>query len=192
MVKKHDNKGFSMIELIVTIAILAVITGAAVSIFSWIKNNRMRSMAGNVNTAISDTRSKTLTKGGTFELIIKKETSDDAAAKTKAGDYIAIINNTVSGTTTQVSKKKISEVGNISVECGGTTYDVDTSHELHISFNKADGSFKVSDDGSEDGMSVWTTTGTKIGDFDGEIEISYANLDRTVKLNKLTGKHYIE
>lgn len=187
MVRKRNNKGFSMIEMIVTIAILAVITGAAVSIFSWVKNNRMRSMAGNVNTAISDTRSKTLTKGGTFELIIKKETSDDAAAKTKAGDYVSIINNTDtgSGTMTQVSKKKISEVGKISVECSGTTYEVSTNHEIHISFKKADGAFYE--------MAVYdTTTGTKVGDFDGEIEMSYANLDRTIKLNKLTGKHYIE
>lgn len=179
MVKKHNNKGFSMIEMIVTIAILAVITGAAVSIFSWIRNNRIRSMAGNVNTVISDTRSKTLTKGGSFELVIKRDTDSSIIAE--------IYSSNAGDPTSPIDTKKISSKdGDITVESSGTEYHVNSSYELHISFNKADGAFKE--------MAVYSTSGSSTSgmNFDGEIKVSYAGLDRTIKLIELTGKHYIE
>lgn len=171
MVKKRNNKGFTMIEIIVTLAIMAIVTAGAISMFSWISRNKIRSMAGDVNTAIGDTRSRTLSKGGTFELIIKKESDD----------YVAIIKNvTTSGTTTE--KKKISDYGTISVESG--TYKVGSGCELHISFNKSDGSIKE--------MAVYSSETAKTCDFNGEILFEYSNLSKKIKLVKLTGKHYLE
>ena len=62
MNKKKKNRGFSLIEIIVTIAIMAVITAGAVSIYSLINSSKLKSMAGKVNDAISNVRSDTLTK----------------------------------------------------------------------------------------------------------------------------------
>lgn len=185
MVRKRNNKGFSMIEMIVTIAILAVITGAAVSIFSWVRNNRIRSMAGNVNSAISDVRSMTVTKSGTFELIIKKGKNDGS----ETDKYFAIIiKENPSGTDTLISEKQIAKEGSISVSAGSNNYDVASGDELHISFNKSDGSFNKMEvkDSSGGSSSFKSINGV------GTIKVSYASLERTITLNGLTGRHGIE
>ena len=64
--KEHNNKGFSLIELVITIAIMAVVVGASVSIYSWIKSHRMQSFAENTNDVICSIRSNTLYKDGAY------------------------------------------------------------------------------------------------------------------------------
>ena len=39
--KEVNNKGFSLIELIVTIAIMAVVTGGAVSLYSYLSTAKV-------------------------------------------------------------------------------------------------------------------------------------------------------
>lgn len=175
MMKKRDNKGFSIIEIIVTLAIMAIITASAVSIYSWISKNKIRSMAGNVNSAISDVRSKTLSKSGNWQLIIKKDST---------GKYVAIINQTDNAGNVSSENKTIADYGKISVmTLHAGVYTLDEQFELHISFKKADGSV--------DEMAVYRS-GTRIDEIKGEIKLEYSNLSRTVKLIKNTGKHYTE
>ena len=76
MNKKKKNRGFSLIEIIVTIAIMAVITAGAVSIYSLINSSKLKSMAGKVNDAISNVRSDTLTKEGVYGYLMKYDNTE--------------------------------------------------------------------------------------------------------------------
>lgn len=171
--KEHNNKGFSLIELVITIAIMAVVVGASVSIYSWIKSHRMQSFAENTNDVIGSLRSDTLSKDGAYELVIKKS-GDNFVAE--------VSNGTKSETTTLGSAKYSSSLyGTVS----STKYTVEDGHEIHISFNRVDGSFNK--------MDICTSSGSSIGSVsDGYIYLSTSGLSKKIKLVKLTGKHYIE
>lgn len=172
MNKESRNRGFSLIEIIVTIAIMAIVTGATMSIYSWIKFNRIKAMAGNVNDAISDTRSKTLSKAGNYELVIKKNAS---------GDYQAVINSPTGSETTNLGK--VGRIYGIN-KADNTVLDVGPDYEIHISFNKSDGSYSQ--------IKCYKTDGSMQTDIKGKIHIEYAGLSKVIKLIELTGKHYID
>lgn len=177
MNSKKNNKGFSLVEMLVTIAILAVVTATSVSIYSWIKANRIKSVTKNIDTAISNTRSETLTKAGTYELVLRG-TSDN---------IVAVLNRTVNGTV----KSETKTVGNTaSIYCLGTDgnkYYIKKggTYQLCISFNKSDGSFKrieLLD------FSVATPLPIPISN---DIYIEYGGLSRRISLKKETGKHSV-
>lgn len=167
MNKKSRNKGFSLIEIIVTIAIMAIVTGTSVSIYSWVRSHRMQEIAGNISDAIGEVRSDTLSKSGTYELVIKKSSDKFVASVTHNSETI---NRTIS------SRGTVSAVTN-----SGTKYQVGTTYKIIIIFDKSDGSFSK----------MVCSDGTNEYDID-YILAEYSGLSKKVKLNKLTGKHYIE
>lgn len=175
MSEKNRSRGFSLIEIVVTIAVMALVTGASVSVYSWIKSHRIREISVNVNDAVSDVRSKTLTKSGKYELVIKYSSKK----------YIAQLNHTVGGSTTSTDKT-ISGVGTVYCKIGTTEYDLQDGKEIHIEFNKADGSFSK--------MHLYDpATGVWVGKPDaGYINVKYGGYTKKIKLIEATGKHYIE
>lgn len=171
MNKKNRNKGFSLIEIIVTIAVMAIVTGATMSIYSWIKSHRIKNIAENISDAIGDVRTKTLSKGDSYELIIRKNAS---------GKYETVISSSSGSETNDIGK-----VGTIYCvsDDGLTKYEVGTDYEIHLAFSKSDGSFST--------IKVKKSDGTLL-DITNEIHIEYAGLSKNIKLKELTGKHYIE
>lgn len=161
---ENRNKGFSLIEIIVVIALMAVVTGGSMSVYSWTKSNKLKEIAGNVNDCISETRSKTLTKSGTYELVIKKVGNDFVGEIYHGGSV--------------VSQKKIAGSGSITAVAAGTTYSVQGGTEIHIAFNKSDGSFSKMEIG---GVTI-----------DGSITVTRGDRSKVIKLIRLTGKHYID
>lgn len=180
MNKKNRNKGFSLIELIVTIAIMAIVTGAAMSIYSFIKTNRLRALSENVNDAVSDLRSTTLAKSGDYSLVILYDSSKKS--------YIAKLSKSVKKPDGSVSVKtyKTDTIGTkgeiYCMDSAGNKYKLSDGYAINIRFNKADGSFS-SVNFSKAGHTVNNVT---------DIYCEYAGKVKTVKLITLTGKHYIE
>lgn len=181
MNERNKNKGFSLIELIVTIAVMAIVTGATMSIYSWIKSHRLKSMAENVNDAIGDLRSITLSKGGKYQLVIRKD----------GNDYIAVIqtgNTQPDGTviwTDMREKTTIGSKGDIYFDDAGTSTrkSVSDTVQIIIQYTKADGSFS---------SIKWYDTAGGDGFIDNnKINVKYAGEGKIVNLVELTGKHFI-
>lgn len=175
MNKKSRNKGFSLIEIIVTIAIMAVVAGGSVAIYSGVGSHKMKEIVGNIDNAMSDMRSDTLSKEGSYELIIRKSSDK----------YVAVIERTV-GSNVVTETKTISKYGSIYCvdKSSSMKYTVGTDYEIHISFNKTDGSFST--------MSCWKTDGSEKHDITNYIYADYSGLSKRVKMLAITGKHYIE
>ncbi len=173
MNNKNKNKGFSLIEVIVVIAIMAIAVSLGVSLFSWIRTHRLTSMTETLNSTIGNTRSNTMTKSGNYELVVKKESKK----------IVAVITNTTKGV--EIDKATIGNEGDINVKVGGGNVSLSTTRELHISFSKSDGSYSE--------IAVYDNVGNKIGDIDDNtITVSFRNRSHSIKLVKLTGKHYIK
>ncbi len=171
MENKKNNKGLSLIEVLVTIAIMAIAVGVGVSLYSWIRTHRLTSMTETLDSKIGDTRSYNMTKSGNFELVVKEESSK----------FVAEINNVT--TNTNVSKTTIGNGGSIEVKVGGAKQKITGNKELHIRFSKNDGSYSQ--------IAIYNN-GVFSGDLsDNSIKLSYQNRSRTITLVKLTGKHYI-
>lgn len=178
--EQNKNRGFSLIEILVTIAVLAIVSVASMSIYSWIKSHRFKSMVENVNDAISDTRSRTTTKEGSYELVISKNASD--------GNFIAeLYQNRGASNERIVEKYTISKKGSIwcgdKADNGATTYKVEDGNNICIAFSKLDGSIT---------KMVMETAGGNIVLDKGIINFNYDGLTRKIKMIELTGKHYIE
>lgn len=174
---KRNNKGFSLIEIIVTIAIMAIVVGASTSVYLWTKSARLKETTNGINSAISELRTTTLTKSGEFRLKIYEDSSDNKK-------YAMIEKKDGAGNWVEYSKDYIGKKPTIS--CGASmnvSSDNSTGYEIYISFNKADGVFldayalKLSDNSQ-----------TNIG----EIKVNFAGNEKTIKLVLLTGKHYIK
>ncbi len=176
MNKENINKGFSLIEIIVTLAIMAIVTVSAVSIFSMIKSEKIKSLAGKTNDAISDLRSKTLTKSGKYELIIRYDSSK--------GKYVAELNHNDIIESTEV----LGNVGTIYCvnKSSGDEYELKSSdkYEIHLKYNKSDGSFAEI-------KCISGSTGADVGTINHKIYIEYAGLSKGVQLIEVTGKHSI-
>lgn len=176
MNKKKKNRGFSLIEIIVTIAIMAVITAGAVSIYSLINSSKLKSMAGKVNDAISDVRSDTLTKEGVYGLLMRYDNTDKCCTISFYKD------GNVSNPYKKISLGKSGRYY-VKDKSGNKCYlDRTDTNGLDIEFNKSDGSFSLINA---------TASGTAI-DMDNYIYVEYSGKVKKIKLIKLTGKHYIE
>ena len=52
--ERNNNKGFSMVELIITIAIMAILTGSFVAAAGYLKYANAKSGAKKINTELSE------------------------------------------------------------------------------------------------------------------------------------------
>lgn len=74
--KRDDNRGFSLVELIIVIAIMVIILGMLGASLNFIGNSQARSLANSIKTAIGQTRIQTMGKYDSY-LYIYRDPSDD-------------------------------------------------------------------------------------------------------------------
>lgn len=169
MNKSNKNKGFSLIEIIVVIALMAIVTGATMSIYSWIKTQRIEKLTENISDCINDLRTACTSKDGEYMLYITKTN----------GEYIATIYKDGG---TKYKETKLGSIGSIEVyDTAGNKYSISSSNHLHIRFDKSTGGIKI--------LEIYDS-GSK--NVKGEIVIKYSDRTRKIVISEITGKHYIE
>ena len=146
------------------------------SIYSWIKFQRIKTMVENVNDAISDTRSRTMTKEGSYEMVVCKDADNTFVAKLYQSRGTA--NEKVLETFTVGKYGSIYCIDRLNP---AIEYKVEDGNTICLAFSKGDGRFTKMLVELPDG-----TTKQIQGSF---IYFKYADLVKRLKLVELTGKH---
>ena len=74
--KKCDNRGFTLVELVICIAIMGIIIGMLVANLNYIGNSQAKSLANAIKTAVGQARIETMGKYDSFLYIYKSPTDN--------------------------------------------------------------------------------------------------------------------
>lgn len=73
---KKDNKGFSLIEVLVVLAIMGLLVGASINVWYYFKQADVKQASKMVNTMLEYTRTNTMSVNASWEMKIEKDISD--------------------------------------------------------------------------------------------------------------------
>lgn len=160
---KRNNKGFSLVELIVTICIMAVVTTVGLLSFGLVSGRQVISCAEEINSYIGKTRVEALSR----------ENAELEVWVASDGVYVNLSLGATPGQDTQVGKTNISVKYKTST---GAEVTLTETQRLSLSFDRGSGAFKFPGMGAEVR----------------EIIIGGGNHTRKIILIPQTGKYYIE
>lgn len=185
----RDNKGFSLVELVVVVALLAIVGGFMAYSFAIVTGQEARQCANNLSTALSKAKNYALTKSGSSDayMELSKETNGayvvqyfvpaspvDAGAVpgSESGDYIQLDKETVGKRAVEIT-------------CflqGGSSFKITESSHLRIYYDRISGAFKEA---------VWVNGTVETKDYCEKISIKRGKTYQ-VTLISATGKHSVE
>lgn len=144
---RKDNKGFSMVELMIVIALMAVVGGVLVYSFSMVTGQQARQCASNLSTALDKAKNYSLTKSASSDAYVE-------IARETNGGYIAtyyapvspINDSAVPGSSDYVQLEQES-LGKRAVEVtcymeGGTSFQITETNHLRVYYDRVSGAFK--------------------------------------------------
>lgn len=182
-ISNNKNKGFSLIEVIITVAIMAVVAGGVIGIYSWSSKAKLSEATDTVKSDLNLLRTSTLGKSGEWKLTIKDV----------SGEYVIEVQQQKSRILPSGVKEfywNVEESSNIGSkvkiysirQSDSTKVEIDANYYIEIQYNKSNSSFSR--------LKCINSSG---GDFDiSGITISGASRDNVIKFAPLTGRYYTE
>lgn len=161
---RNNQKGFSMIELIVTIAIMAVVTTGGVLSFSLVTGRQVIGCTEEIVSYISQTKVQALSRADAqLEIFVKND-----------GVYV---NLSVEGRDVKVGKSGLQVKYKTQ---NGAEMTLSETDRLKLTFDRSSGAFLALADGTVDGS------------YCVEITVENGRHSRTIILVPQTGKYYVE
>lgn len=139
----RDNKGVTLIELVITIALLAVIGGFVTYSVSLLTGQDARECANNLSVSLDRAKNYALNKSGSADafMVIKRE-----GGSYKAEYYVPTnpIDSPATATYKKVEEEKIGK-GSVGITCyleSGTSFAITETQWLVIYYDRITGAFK--------------------------------------------------
>ncbi|MCR5604622.1 MAG: prepilin-type N-terminal cleavage/methylation domain-containing protein [Lachnospiraceae bacterium] len=137
-----DNRGLTLVELMVAIAIIGIIATMLVMNTGYIQSSAARSLANSIKTSVGETRIKTMGKQETL-LYIYKDSADGRYYK----QFITKVNDSVHYEPVEMIGKHYPSVNYSYVNSSGTTVtdtiNAGSGNGLLIAFDRTNGKEKV-------------------------------------------------
>lgn len=178
---RNRDKGYSLIELIVVIAIMAVVVGLVGMSVTLITGRKVKKCGEEITSTLE--RAKVLALGktqGQVEFVLREASNGDIYAEIYQGSTTEPVNSRLvaeSGVLNIRATFSDSSVANLGSISGNGSYAQDSSG-LHLVFNRSTGAFEKNT--------------SKVGDVEKEYctDITISNSRRTVKITLVgaTGK----
>lgn len=183
-IKKNNDSGLTMVELIIVIAIIAIMVAASVIGVSLLSHGDSKKAVNNLSSQITEVRTNTLTMAGNWTAeIYKKDNSYKLDIKKDLNGTVELVSSTSIG-----SKLAISYQDSV-----GAIQPIDNDNKLVISFKQGNG--KVEDEGVKL-VPVSGGSGTSLigsGSKRGEIIVNNSSsISNSLTLYYLTGKIIID
>lgn len=166
----NKNKGITLVELLLVIAIMSIITGITAVGISLIYSRDAEKCAKLIDTALEEVRMSSLSREGSFRLAVD------------GVNHILTVEALSSGTTEEKALPKKVE---ISVYAEGDSSKTE-GKSITVEFDKAAGKIKeIKIDGTTVGRDSYHTVRISA-------ETKSNSKKASVMLIKMTGKHYVE
>lgn len=170
--KEIDNRGYSLVELIVVIAIMAVMVGVMSLGIGMMFTRDANYVAVRIDDMLTEARTASMSRAGTFTYSFHIDSS------TPSNSYVKIDQTTDTGTT---EYKRILLDKSVTVKVNGSD-----ANDFSVVFDKAKGNVKTVE-----------IDGTSSPDPDSVYEIDVTSKKNTSKTKKVTlvtttGRHYTE
>lgn len=175
---RKDNSGFSLVELIVVIAMMVILTAVGGAWIGRISGYRARECASKVTSSITSLKVQALSKAvdhGDVYCRIHKKSDGKYYVETKAGNIQEDI---------QVGKSSSLKISY--TLSSGYVQEVTDSDELYISYARNTGALIYSPDGSNWYINVPSNEVKKISVSNGTRNY---DIDIVAKTGKILGKH---
>lgn len=207
MATEKKNSGFSLVELIVVIAIMAVMIGGGVITMRMLIGAEAKQTCKKMEAQLNDIKTGAMSRAGEYMIVRYIEVNDsnkDAMAKAgidKSGYYAEkrattitnaeniVVDYSTDAEYSRIGSKKVAIIANGS-------FSVDSSsitNALRIEYNRADGTLKNVQTGSVSGTGLADTfSGSDIELEKLEFQASGVGRKYVISFDKVTGKHTIE
>jgi prepilin-type N-terminal cleavage/methylation domain-containing protein len=178
--KEKNDAGFSLVELIVVIAIMTIVAVISVNLFSNTAGQQTKNAASLIGSYWNSTKNYNLTKNPSY-LMISYDAAEGYSIADNQGNSRKLTGNLViSYETSTGDKKQITE---------GTP--------LRLSFNRSTGALlpiisSVEADGSFDYLSSGSGSATADYVYCSRITVTSGNSERSLITHRRTGKYEIE
>lgn len=189
-----DNRGISLVELIVVIAIMAVMVGVTSLGLGMMFSRDANYVAVRIDDALSEARTLSMSKEGTFTCVIDIDPSDGGKnAKHKAMIYQTIGPDKDHATTTLVKEIALNKSTSIAITGGAGLPAV--GEDVAFVFSKSKGNVtKAGAGGGTDVVNNIVYNGTEAS---GVYEITVTSTKNSSKIRKVTlvattGRHYTD
>lgn len=143
---RKDNKGFSMVELVVVIALMAVLGSVLVYSFSMVTGQEARQCANNISTVLDKAKNYAMTKSGSSDAYVEITKGSDGFIATFYKPVSPINDSAVPGSadyaqleTESIGKKAVGVT--VTLE-GGSSFEINETTRLRIYFDRVSGAFK--------------------------------------------------
>ena len=183
---KKDNRGVTLVELVIAIAIMGILVGFFVVGTGYINNSVAKGAANSIKTGIGQTRVKTMGQKETYLYIYKDGQSymmETVNKGSKTGDPITTEKKE------KIAKSKATVSFKINKNTGGSIgpTTIDGSNYLLIGFNRENGKLDLSGETLNfDGTSKTVTSATDESSI--VINVVSGPYDYEIKVHAATGK----
>ncbi len=178
----RDNKGFSLVELVVVVALMAIVGGFMAYSFSLVTGQEARQCANNLSTALNKAKNYALTKSGNSDAYM--ELSRETNGSYVVQYFVPKSPVDVSAGYVQLDQETVGKRA-VEITCflqGGSSFQITESSHLRICYDRISGAFKEA---------VWVNSATETKDYCEKISIKRGKTYQ-VTLISATGKHSVE
>lgn len=191
-----DNKGYSLVELVIVLAIIAVLGGMAIYSISLLIGQYARECANNTSAVLDKEKNYALTKSATVDCYVEIVMRDDDGYYARYYVPGSAITQTewVLLEEQKIGKKSVSMVATLENTGTGAAHDVtiEEGTSIKIVYNRSSGAFKgtVVSDGSDGDTGSLPAIG-EIGNEQCTKIIIEQGKEYEIKLYPATGKHVL-
>ena len=169
--KITDNRGISLVELIVVISIMVVMVGITAFGVSFMFTRDTNYVAVRIDDALTEARMLSMSREGKFTCVLHIDSDPKKCTVT--------INNDVAGVVSEYKKVLLDK--SVTIEVTGTGVAAGPGDDVTIEFDKSNGSVKNINGSAPSGVYTIRVTSTK-----------NAAKVKDVTLVSTTGRHYTE